>query len=123
MGITTYTAVFVNPAFGKVEKDVENIPRKVLGAVTLSSLKAGKQELTVKWKKGTDNDGYEIEYGLKKSFKGAKKVTVTKAKTTSWVIGKLKAKKTYYVRIRAWKKVGGKKYYSEWSKVLKKKTK
>ena len=57
------------------------------------------------------------------SFKGAKTVTISKAKTTSTEIKKLKAKKTYYVRIRTFKKVKGKKYYSEWSKVLKKKIK
>ena len=86
--------------------------------VKLSSLKAGSKQLTVKWKKGgKDIDGYEIEYCLKKNFKGAKTVTISKAKTTDTEIKKLKAKKKYYVRIRTFKKVKGKKYYSEWSGV------
>ena len=38
----------------------------------------------------------------------------TAAKT---VLKKLTAGKTYYVRIRAYKTVKGKKYYSAWSKV------
>ena len=92
-------------------------------AVKLSSLKAGKNLLTVKWKKGSKIDGYEIEYSLKKNFKSAKKVTVAKANTTSTSMKKLKSGKTYYVRIRTYKKVSGKKYYSEWSKALSKKVK
>ena len=35
----------------------------------------------------------------------------------------LKAKKTYYLRIRTYKTVSGKKYYSSWSKYKKVKTK
>ncbi len=35
----------------------------------------------------------------------------------------LKAKKTYYLRVRTLKKVNGKTYYSAWSKTYKKKTK
>ncbi len=95
------------------------IPKKV----TLSSLKAGSGLLTVKWKAGTGIDGYEIEYGLKKSFKGAKTVTVSGAETGSFRLRKLKAGKTYYVRIRAFKNVKGKVLYSGWSKVLSQKTK
>lgn len=95
------------------------IPKKV----AVSSLKPGKKSLTFKWKAGKGIDGYEIEYGLKKDFKGSKKITVSRAKTTSCAIKQLKAKKTYYVRIRAFRKVKGKKYYSVWSKVLSKKTK
>lgn len=92
-------------------------------AIKLSSLKAGKQSLTVKWKKGSGIDGYEIEYSLKESFKNAEKVTVSKAETTITVLEGLKEKKTYYVRIRGFKKIKGKDYYSEWSKTLNKKTK
>lgn len=129
-----YTVVFVN------NKNIGKATVKITGkgdytgtknttfniipkSVALTSLKAGKQSLTVKWKNGSGIDGYEIEYGLKKDFKGAKKITVWKAKSTEYEIKKLKAKKTYYVRIRAFKKVKGKKYYSEWSNVLKKKIK
>ena len=90
--------------------------------VKLSSLKAGSGALTVKWKKGTGIDGYEIAYSLNKDFKGAKTVTVSKAKTAC-ELKDLEAKKTYYVRIRTFKKVKGKTYYSAWSKALSKKTK
>ena len=91
-------------------------------AVELSSLEAGEKALTAKWKKGSGIDGYEIEYSLKKNFKDAKTVTIKDAKTTEHTIQNLKAKKTYYVRIRAFRKAEGKKYYSAWSKAMSKKT-
>ena len=66
--------------------------------------------------KGSKITGYQVQYSLKKNFSSKKTVTVSKAATTKVVIKKLKSKKTYYVRIRAYKKVKGKKYYSAWSK-------
>ena len=43
-------------------------------------------------------------------------VTVKGAKTVKYALKSLKSKKTYYVRIRAYKKVSGKTYYSGWTK-------
>ena len=45
-----------------------------------------------------------------------KTVNIKKNKTTSNTVKKLKAKKKYYVRIRTYKTVSGKKIYSDWSK-------
>jgi len=89
----------------------------------LSSLKAGKKSLTAKWKKGSKIDGYEIQYSLKSNFKSAKKIEISGASTKKTEIDGLKKKKTYYVRIRTYKEVDGKKYYSEWSDAMEKKTK
>ena len=85
---------------------------------TISSLKKAKKGFTVKWKKQTtETTGYQIQYSTKKAFSSDKKtVTVSKKSTTSKKITKLKAKKKYYVRIRTYKKVNGKTYYSSWSK-------
>lgn len=44
-------------------------------------------------------------------------------KTTKYKVKKLKAKKKYYVRVRTYKTVKGKKVYSSWSKVKSIKTK
>jgi 6-phosphogluconate dehydrogenase (decarboxylating) len=84
-------------------------------ATSLTTLKAGKGQLTVKWKKqSTQTSGYQIQYSTNKNFKGAKTVNV---KSTKKTIKKLKKKKKYYVRVRAYKKVGGKGkyYYSPWT--------
>ena len=89
---------------------------------SLSSTKAVKgKKLTVKWKKDSKATGYQIQYCLKKNFKGAKKVVIKKYKTTSTTIKKLKAGKKYYVRIRAYKTVKVDKksqtLYGDWSAV------
>ncbi len=91
-------------------------------STTVSKLTAGKKKLTVTWKKLTSQTtGYEVQYGTSKTFKSAKKKTISKNKTTKVVLKSLKSKKTYYVRIRTYKtvKVNGKttKLYSGWSKV------
>lgn len=74
----------------------------------------GKKKIKVSWKKVAKADGYQVRYSLKKSMKKAKKVAVKKSKT-SVVIKKLKAKKKYYVQVRAYRKVDGEKVYSKWS--------
>ena len=96
-------------------KEPVTIPKLVPASVKLDSLKSGKSTLTVQWKAGKDISGYEIQYGLKKNFKNAKTVVIKKPKTVKATIRKLKSKKTYYVRIRAYKTVKGKKFYSTWS--------
>ena len=91
---------------------------------TLSKVTPGKKKLTVTWKKQTKQvSGYQIQYGTKKDFSNAKKLTVKGAKTVKATLKSLKAKKYYYVRIRTYKTVSGKKYYSSWSKYKKVKTK
>ena len=92
---------------------------------SVSKVTAAKKALTVQIKKQTKNtSGYEIQYSTSSKFKsGNKTVDVKKNSTTSVKIKKLKAKKNYYVRVRTYKKINGKKHCSEWSKAVKKKTK
>ncbi|MBR4241742.1 MAG: fibronectin type III domain-containing protein [Eubacterium sp.] len=89
----------------------------------ISSPKKG--QLKVTWKKqATKTTGYQIQYATNSKFtKGKKTVTVKGSKTTSKTIAKLSSKKKYYVRIRTYKTVSGKKYYSSWSKSKNLKTK
>lgn len=83
---------------------------------TISKLTAASKAFTAKWKKqATQATGYQVQYALKKNFSGAKAVTIAKTGTTSKKVLSLKAKKTYHVRVRTYKKVGGKTYYSAWS--------
>ena len=84
------------------------VPRKL-------TVKAGKKQATISWKKVNKATGYQIRYSLKKNMKSAKKITIKKAKTVKQIIKKLKSKKIYYIQIRAYKKVGRKTYYSAWS--------
>ena len=86
-------------------------------------LTAAKKAFTFKFKtKVTNADGYQIQYATKSNFKGAKTATVSKS-AKSKKISKLKAKTTYYVRVRAYKTIGGKKVYGAYSSKIKIKTK
>ena len=90
---------------------------------SLSSVKSSKKKtLTIRWKKAKNISGYQIQYATSKNFKGAKTVKAS-AKAISGTAKKLKSKKTYYVRIRTFKKAYGKTVYSGWSKVKKAKVK
>ena len=90
----------------------------------IKKVKAAKKAVSVKWKKVSGVKGYQVQVATDKKFKKNKKTaTVKKQKTTKVTIKKLKAKKKYYVRIRTYKTVKGKKIYSSWSKVKKVKTK
>ncbi len=90
----------------------------------IKKVKSAKKAISVEWKKVSGVKGYQIQAATDKKFKKNKKtVTVKKQKTTKTTIKKLKAKKKYYVRIRTYKTVNGKKVYSSWSKVKTIKTK
>ena len=91
---------------------------------TIKSLTAGKKSLKVAiTKKSTQVTGYQIQYSTKKSFSSYSTKTVSSYKTTTVTLSSLSAKKTYYVRVRTYKTVNGKKYYSGWSTIKYKKTK
>ena len=98
-------------------------------ATAFTSTQSYKNGFTLGWKKQTKQvDGYQLQCCTNKKFKKGKKqtlkkVTVTKNKTAKKTIGGLKKNKKYYVRIRTYKKVNGKKYYSKWSETKTLKTK
>lgn len=86
--------------------------------VKVTGIWAGKKQVLLKWKK-LKASGYEIQCSTSAKFKkNVTKVAVKKSKTTKTVT-KLESGKTYYVRIRAYSKVNGVKYYGLWSKVKK----
>ena len=120
VGSYKVTVTFKNDYYGSITKTFKINPK----GTTLSSLSKAKKAFTVKWKKRTTQvTGYQIQYATNKKFNSAKKVTVTSNKTDSKKITGLKAKKTYYVRIRTYKTVNGTKYYSGWSSYKTVKTK
>ena len=89
-----------------------NIP-----STTITSVKAKSEAFTIKWKKKTNIAGYQIQYSTNSKFKKENKtIKIKKAKTVSKKITGLKPTKKYYVRIRTYKIVNKKTYYSNWSK-------
>ena len=89
--------------------------------VTVKSVKkASSRKLNVVWASHkTQTTGFQVRYATTKKFKSGtyKTVTLTSKSATSQALTKLKAGKTYYVKVRAYKTVDGKKIYSSWSKV------
>lgn len=56
--------------------------------------------------------GYQIQYGTKSNFKGAKSI---KKNSNAVTLSKLKTGKKYYIRARVYEKMGKKYYYGKWS--------
>ena len=83
---------------------------------TLTSVKNNKtKKITAKWSKVKKVSGYEIQYSTSSNFRKATTKKVKSASKKSCIINKLNKKKTYYIRIRTYKKVSGSVYYSAWS--------
>ena len=75
------------------------------------------RKLKAYWNRNSQVDGYQLQYGTSKNFTGCKTVTLKSNQYTGSVRTGLKKNATYYVRIRTYKRVSGKTYYSAWSKV------
>lgn len=106
---------------GKYSRINKTITFKILPPKTLlTGLKKANRSFIASWKKNIQATGYQIQYAADSRFtKERKTVTVGKQSATRYKISGLKNKKTYYVRIRSYKRVGKKVLYSSWSTVKK----
>ena len=85
---------------------------------SFSSVKNTKKgQVTLKWKKNTQADGYQIVYSTNSSFNNLKTKTVTNK--TSTTLSGLSKGYTYYVTIRAYKKSNGSIIYSDFGSIKK----
>jgi len=93
--------------------------------VNLKSAKSNsKKRITVKWSKVSSVTGYEVMWSTSSNFKKNFLSNYVKgASKTSTTLKTAQSKKTYYVRVRAYKTVKGKKQYYSWSKTIKLKVK
>ncbi len=121
MGKTYYYKVRAYKKSGKTKlyspysgvKSAKIKPAKVsISKVTSTSSKKAK----ITWKKASGASGYEIYRSTSKNGKYKKVTTVKSGKTTAYTDKKLKSKKTYYYKVRAYKNVGKKKVYGDYSK-------
>ena len=113
VGTYTIKIAFKGNYSGSVSKTYFIVPK----GTSIKSLKAGSKKFTVKWtKQATQTTGYQIQYSTNSKFTKVKTVTITKNSTVSKAISKLAGRKKYYVRIRTYRTVTGRKYYSSWSK-------
>ncbi len=119
VGKYTVTITYKGGYAGTVKKSFTIYPK----GTSISSVSAGKKALTVKVKsQKTQTTGYQVQASKSSSFSSPKTVSIKNSTTTAKLTG-LSAKKTYYVRTRTYKTINGVKYYSSWSKAVKKATK
>lgn len=92
-------------------------------STTISKVTAKSKGFEIKWKRqSSQTTGYQIQYSTSSKFtaKTTKTLNISKNKTVSKKVTKLKGNQKYYVRIRTYKTVtvSGKsqKIYSGWSK-------
>lgn len=107
---------------GTITKSFKINPKKT----TIKKATSPKtRQLKVSYGKVKGVTGYQVKYSTSKKFtkKTTKTAAVKGAGKTSKTIKKLKKGKTYYVKVRAYKVVGGVKYYGAYSAVKKVKVK
>ena len=75
-------------------------------------------QLSIKWKKNKTAQGYELQVSNSLDFvKGTKSFTIKGISRVSVVMGGLAKGKKYYIRMRGFRKAGGKTVKGPWSKV------
>ena len=80
------------------------------------SYKDGKyRAVSLRWKKVSDIDGYEIYYSTKKNGKYKKATYTSYNDINIW----LKRRKTYYIKVRSYRYMDGKKFTGKWSNTIK----
>lgn len=102
------------PATAQVTENAAKATR--LAKVTNLYLKKGsKRTAKIAWRKVNGAKGYQVKWSVNKKFKKAKKKFTKK----NCITLKRLNKNRYYVKVRAYKTVNGKKVYGKWSRVLK----
>ena len=104
---------------GAIVKYFNINPRKQ----TMKRITAGTKSFRAVWTKVSEATGYQLEYSTSSKFTNSTKTWITSKTSYAKTISKLSAKKTYYVRVRTYTKVGTTKYYGAWSTAMSVKTK
>ena len=90
---------------------------KPVPAVPSLTVKAGNQQVALKWKKVAGASGYQVYRANSKSGKYTLAATIKKGSSVSYTNKNLKAGKTYYYKVRAYRTVNNKKVYGSYSAV------
>ncbi|WP_308618089.1 GH25 family lysozyme [uncultured Eubacterium sp.] len=105
--------------FGAVVSQYTSIAKPKLNSAKSTS----KKKIKASWSKVGGASGYQVMWSTYKNFSKNYKTKSVKAKYRSKTVTTAQSKKTYYVRVRAYKTINGKKVYSPWSNTKKVKTK
>lgn len=84
-----------------------------------TKLTTSNGKITAAWKKVSSCGGYQLQYSTDKKFSSKATVTVKTSgeNAVQSTVKSLKKGKTYYFRIRAWKKSEGEILYAPWSSI------
>lgn len=104
---------------GTIKRNFYIVPKKAKIKDVIYSYNYKKA--TIEWEKDDQASGYVIYMATKKDGEYKKVKKIKKKKITEYTIKKLNSKKMYYFKIRSYKTIGGKNYYS--TKYSKAKTK
>ncbi|MBQ9965385.1 MAG: InlB B-repeat-containing protein [Clostridia bacterium] len=116
VGTATVKIILKGKYRGTINREFKIVPK----GTTIKSLYPESEKITIKWnKQKAQTSGYQIEYTWPAKVATSKIVTVKGNTITSKGITKLKNNKDYYVRIRTYKDVEGRRYYSSWTKMKK----
>lgn len=105
--------------FGAVVSQYTSIAKPKLNSAKSTS----KKKIKASWSKVGGASGYQVMWSTYKNFSKNYKTKSVKAKSLSKTVTAAQSKKTYYVRVRVYKTINGKKVYSQWSSTKKVKTK
>ena len=105
--------------FGAVVSQYTSIAKPKLNSAKSTS----KKKIKASWSKVGGASGYQVMWSTYKNFSKNYKIKSVKAKSLSKTVTTAQSKKTYYVRVRVYKTINGKKVYSQWSSTKKVKTK
>lgn len=106
------------------KEEIINISQKesslVSSSTTISkpfikSITITENRVRLSWSKNRNIDGYQVKYSTSKNFKVERSKTKLVKNKNKCTIKNLKINRTYYVKVRAYKKIGKKVYYSQWS--------
>lgn len=87
-------------------------------STTISSVTALSQAFTVKWNtQKVQTTGYQVQYSQYSNFTNSRTLTFANTSTSSVTRNYMGANKKYYIRVRTYKTLNGKTYYSAWSTV------
>lgn len=105
--------------FGTVVSQYTSIAKPNLNSTKSTS----KKKIKASWSKVGGASGYQVMWSTYKNFSKNYKTKSVTSKYLSKTVTAAQSKKTYYVRVRAYKTINGKKVYSQWSNIKKVKTK
>lgn len=98
-------------------------PNNKLVKVQKIKIYAKKKKLVIKWKKQKNVTGYVVKIGTNRKITKNKITKIIRKNKNTISIRGLKNNKKYYLKVRAYRKIKGKKYWGVWSRTVSKKIK